>query len=108
MSYSKAIWNEVTSCKYKSSKSFGAFNDCKIKTYTGSSSSNSELLCDFEIMKKVYEEIIVFNAYFDSELMSQTIFHRKKNSETAGEFIEKIKQNFVNRSNEVEYLKNKK
>jgi hypothetical protein len=101
MSRSKSIWNKVTSCKYQSDKSFGAHNDCSIETFTGSSSSNSHLLCKFEIRKKIYDKIIVFNAYIDLELIKQTIF--ENNKDKAGNYIERRSSDFVNQLNVNEY-----
>jgi hypothetical protein len=98
MSYAKAIWNEVTSCRYKTSKSFGAYDDCKIVTYTGSSSQNSTELCTIEYRRKIYRTRVVFNMYIDGKLFKQNV-HIKKDGR-AGGFIETRYDNFVNSQTE--------
>tara|TARA_R110002153_G_scaffold189041_4_gene341896 strand:+ start:7415 stop:7750 length:336 start_codon:yes stop_codon:yes gene_type:complete len=73
MARSKPIWNEVTSCTYKKSPSWGAINDCRTQTYTGSSASNSYILADVEISKKTYKNFIAFNFYIDGRLLKQNV-----------------------------------
>jgi len=104
MSYAKPFWMTVTSCKYKSNKSFGASDDCKLESYTGSSVNNSSLLATIEWSKKVYDKIMVFNLYIDGELIKQNIHIRnKKNMKVAGDLLETRKKNFINSSNEEKY-----
>lgn len=106
MSYAKPIWNKVTSCKYQGSKSFGAYNDCKVETYTGSSSKNSEKLCTVEIKKKVYDDFVIFNIYLDEQLMKQNIHAKNKKSGGAAEFIEQRTGSFINSNNVNTYKAN--
>jgi hypothetical protein len=106
MSYAKPIWNDVTSCRYKKSPSWGAFDDCKTETYTGSSSSNSELLAEVEVSRKFYDRIVVFNFYIDSKLLKQNI--NLRNGDKAGKFLEQRKRAFVNSDNQHTHPINKK
>jgi hypothetical protein len=106
MSYAKPIWNEVTSCRYKNSPSWGGFNDVKQTTYTGSSTSNSQELATIEISRKFYTNFVVFNYYIDKKLYKQNINFR--NGDKAGKFIQQRKSNFLNSSNEMNHLVNRK
>lgn len=44
MSYAKPIWNEVTNCKYKGSKSYGNIDTGEVTVLVGSSAKNSHEL----------------------------------------------------------------
>jgi hypothetical protein len=90
MSRAKPIWNEVTACIYGSSKSFGAKDTSKIKTFVGSSSSNSCQLSETIITKRFqehekYGNIIVFKHSVDGIILKEIIF--KDNKGKAGKFI---------------------
>ena len=102
MSYAKPIWNDVTSCGYSKSPSWGGKNNVKSVTYTGSSASNSQELATVEISRKFYRDIVVFNFYLDSKLVKQNI--NLRNKDKAGIFIEQRKKNFINGSNADEYF----
>jgi len=106
MSCSKPIWNEVTSCGYSKSPSWGGKNNVKTVTCTGSSRSNSERLATVEVSRKFYENIVVFNFYLDGKLMVQNI--NLRNKDKAGSFIEKRKKNFINSSNVEQYFEKSK
>jgi hypothetical protein len=106
MSYSKPIWNDVTSCGYAKSPSWGGKNDVKQVTYTGSYASNSEKLATVEISRKFYKNIVVFNFYLDEKLVKQNI--NLRNKDKAGIFIEQKIKNFVNRTNADEYYNKNK
>lgn len=97
MSYAKPIWNEVQSCKYNSSKSWGGFDDVSTTTYTGSSSSNSTELLEYSVSRRFYENFVVFNAYIDGKLIKQNVHLR--NGEKAGQFLYQTKSDFVNSKN---------
>jgi len=98
MSRQRAIWNEVTSCSYAKAPSWGGNNNVSQKTYVGTGSSNSELLAEIEVSKKIYENHVVFNFYLDGELVRQNIFKKKKDK--AGEFLMRLKGDFMNSTNE--------
>lgn len=102
MGFAKPIWNDVTSCGYSKSPSWGGKNNVKQVTYTGSSPSNSQELATIEISRKFYENIVVFNFYLDSKLVKQNI--NLRNKDKAGIFIEQRKKNFINHSNVDEYF----
>jgi len=106
MSYAKPIWNEVTSCGYSKSPSWGGKDNVKQVTRTGSSSSNSEELALIEISRKFYERFVVFNFYLDSKLVKQNI--NARNDNRAGEFIEQRSRNFFYSMNENNHPANKK
>ena len=91
------MWMQVTSCLYKSSPSFGAVNDCKLESRTGSSGSNSHVLATIEWKKKIYEKLIIFNMYLDDKLVKQNIHYR--NGDRAGDLIKTKRNRFVNSSN---------
>ena len=105
MTRSKPIWVAVTSCKYKSNKSFGAFEDCKMQIKSGSSSSNSHDLGTIEVKKKMYEDHVIFNLYLDGVLVKQNIHQR--NEYRAGSLIEQITADFVYSKNYESYQKSK-
>ena len=46
------IWNDVTNCAYKSSKSYGNKEDGRVSIKVGTSASNSHTLCDHIITHK--------------------------------------------------------
>jgi len=102
MGYAKPIWNDVTSCGYSKSPSWGGKNDVKTVTYTGSSPSNSEELAKVEISRKFYDDIVVFNFYLDGKLMKQNI--NLRNKKVAGDFVEQRKKDFINSSNVENYF----
>lgn len=106
MGYAKPIWNEVTSCKYKSNKSWGGSDDVKTRTLTGSSPSNSHELAIVEVSRKFYDNFVVFNFYLDEKLMKQNI--NRINGSVAGEFIEQRKRNFLNSGNQHDHPVNRK
>jgi len=94
---SKPMWMQVQSCKYNSNKSFGAYEDCRLISSTGSSSSNSHQLADIEWSKKTYDELICFNLYVDEKLIKQNIHYNIKGK--AGALIKTKSNRFVNSSN---------
>lgn len=102
MGSAKPIWNDVTSCGYAKSPSWGGKNNVRTTTYTGSSHSNSTELATVEISRKFYDNIVVFNFYLDGKLIKQNI--NLINKDKAGLFIEQKKKNFVNGSNEYQYI----
>jgi len=106
MSYAKPIWNDVTSCGYSKSPSWGGKNNVKQTTYTGSSPSNSQELASIEISRKFYINFVAFNYYVDGKLYKQNINFRNKDK--AGEFIQQRKSNFLNNMNEMSHAINKK
>jgi hypothetical protein len=106
MGKSRAIWNEVTSCSYKSSPSWGGNNDVKQTTYVGSSASNSQELATMEVSKRIYDKFVVFNYYIDQKLITQAIF--TNNQDRAGSFLGKRSKNFMNSTNQYEHSLNKK
>lgn len=105
MSYSKNIWNAVTSCTYKKAPSWGAYDDCRTTTFTGSSASNSHELAVVEISRKMYDNFIAFNFYVDGKLLKQNI-HRR-NSLKAGDLLRTTKSNFLNFQNQNTHNLNK-
>lgn len=106
MSYSKAIWNDVTSCGYKKAPSWGGMNNVKQVTYVGSSPINSHELASLEISRKFYDRFVAFNYYIDGRLLTQAVFLRNK--DRAGEFIEKRSRNFINNGNQHTHPANRK
>lgn len=108
MSYAKPIWNDVTSCKYNSNKSWGGHDNVKTVTYTGSSAKNSKELSVVEISRKFYERFVVFNFYLDKKLIKQNINRLSKSGSTAGDWIEQRTRNFLNGGNQHEHPVNKK
>ena len=91
MAHSYPIWNDVEACIYNSNKSFGAKQDSKIKTYVGSSASNSELLVETRITKsekdeyKKFKDVIVFRFSVDGIILKEKIF--KNNKGRAGKLL---------------------
>lgn len=60
MSYSYPIWNDVTSCIYNSSKSYGARDTGEVTVRIGTSSKNSEFLCTHVTTRRIEGENTVF------------------------------------------------
>ena len=106
MGYSKAIWNDVTSCGYKNSPSWGGMNHVTQTTFVGSSPQNSHELAELEISRKFYDRFVAFNYVVDGKLLSQAIFLRNKDK--AGEFLQKRVKGFINRSNQSTHPANRK
>ena len=50
------IWNDVTNCAYKSSKSYGNKEDGRVTIKVGTSSSNSHTLCDHRVTHKINDD----------------------------------------------------
>lgn len=98
MSYAKPIWNDVTNCKYKGSKSYGNVNTGEVTVSVGSSSKNSHELVRhvttrrFHDEYKGYENVCVFKfGVFvgDKEMIiCEKIF--KDNKGKAGDLITSI------------------
>ena len=73
------IWNNIKSCIYKSSKSFGAVDTSENNILVGSSSSNS-----YELVKQVvtrrfktipeYGNVCVFRISLDNVVLKEMIF----------------------------------
>ena len=95
MSYSKPIWNDVTACNYKSSKSYGNINDAETTISVGSSSKNSHVLVTHFTTRRFKEEykglksvcVFKFGIRIDNKetLLSEKIF--KDNKGRAGELL---------------------
>ena len=60
MSRSYPIWNNVTACIYKSSKSFGARDTSETDIYVGTSRHNSEHLVSHVTTRREVGEYTVF------------------------------------------------
>jgi hypothetical protein len=56
MSYAKPIWNNVTNCGYKGSKSYGNQDTGEVEILVGSSASNSHLLVNHFTTRRFKEE----------------------------------------------------
>lgn len=56
MSRSYPIYNKVTACNYKSDKSWGSNKTSDIKTYVGSSASNSHFFSQTHITHRTHED----------------------------------------------------
>ena len=92
MSYAKPIWNEVTACIYNSSKSFGAKDTSEMKTYVGSSSSNSHLLGEVVTTRRFkehekYGSVCIFRQSIDGVVLNEMIF--QDNNGRAGKMMKK-------------------
>lgn len=98
MSYAKPIWNEVTNCIYKTSKSYGNHNTGEVKIYVGSSSKNSHELVQHTTTRRFhdaylgYKNVCVFKFGIELDgrvhLVTEKIF--KDNKGKAGELLETI------------------
>ena len=106
MSYAKPIWNEVQSCGYSKSPSWGGKDNVRQTTYTGSSRSNSTELAEINIARKFYKDFVTFNFYVDGKLYKQNI--NLRNGDKAGEWLQTKKSNFLNSMNEMSHPINKK
>lgn len=71
------IWNDVTSCIYKSDKSFGARDDSRIKISVGSSSTHSEQLADIRTTRSIKGIYYVFKISIDGMVMKTKYFNTK-------------------------------
>lgn len=68
------IWMDVTSCIYKSSKSYGIKNDGLTKVFVGSSASNSHLLAAIKITHRdMGEKGKSFQLYVDGQIIKEGI-----------------------------------
>lgn len=66
MSYSYPIWNDVTSCIYKSSKSYGARDTSETEVRVGTSAKNSEPLVRHVTTRRQDGEYTVFRFGVDT------------------------------------------
>lgn len=65
MAYSYPIWNDVTACIYKSSKSYGAKDTSEASVKVGTSANNSKLLVRHCTTRRKKGDYVVFTFYVD-------------------------------------------
>ncbi len=82
------IWNDVTACIYKSSKSYGAKNESTNKIYVGSSKNNSHKLATITTKKEIYDDVISFKLIVNSLVIKEIRF--KNNNGTAGDKLSEL------------------
>lgn len=92
MSRSYPIWNDITACKYQSSKSYGVVETGQNNIYVGSSPSNSHGFIKTIITKRLRfykdELCVVFSYSVDDVVIKKMIF--ENNNGKAGKFIKTI------------------
>lgn len=71
------IWFNVTSCIYNSSKSFGAKDTSEIEVLVGSSSKNSNKLCDITTTKREKGIYYIFKLSVDNNVIVTKYFNTK-------------------------------
>ncbi len=85
------IWNDVSACIYKSSKSYGARDTSSAEVLVGSSQSNSHSLATHITTRrefveyKGYLKVIVFKFSVDDVVINENIF--KNVNGRAGELL---------------------
>jgi len=81
MSHSYPIWNDVTACIYKSSKSYGARDAGEVSVYVGTSAKNSELLVIHTTTRRIEGDYTVFKFGVDTgnglEVLKTLYMHTK-------------------------------
>ena len=60
MAHSYPIWNEVSACHYKTSKSYGSKRTGAVNVYVGTSAKNSELLVSHFTTRREFDGWVVF------------------------------------------------
>jgi hypothetical protein len=68
------IWNDVSACKYKTSKSYGAVDTNDFTQYVGSSSRNSHEQCRFITSKRKHGEYWHFKTSLNGVILIDTVF----------------------------------
>jgi len=71
------IWNEVTACIYKNSKSYGAKKVNKFTQFVGSSKNNCVTQCNFKTIKTISIETIIFTTFINDLPIIKTVFSSK-------------------------------
>lgn len=93
MSRSYPIWNEITSCKYNSNKSYGVVETGVNEIKIGSGSKNSRNFLKTIITKRsgVYKgkNVVIFRFSVDDVVLKTAIFEEKRDG-TAGKFIKEV------------------
>ena len=85
------IWNNVTNCSYKSSKSYGNINTGETNIVVGSGSRNSHEFLNHTTTKrfkseyKGYKNVVVFKFSVDGIILKEMIF--ADNNGKAGKHI---------------------
>ena len=90
MSKQYPIWNEVTSCKYNSNKSYGVVDTGEVNIKIGSGAKNSRDFVRTLITKRSGKYkgkyVVIFRYSVDGVLVKICIFERGKDDK-AGKFI---------------------
>ena len=76
------IWNDVTACIYKSSKSFGAKDTSDTKVFVGTSRTNSELLVQHFTTRREKGENTIFTFGIDKGNGLEVIAEKIMNTST--------------------------
>tara|TARA_R110001632_G_scaffold138803_1_gene254522 strand:- start:193 stop:477 length:285 start_codon:yes stop_codon:yes gene_type:complete len=78
MSRSYPIWNDISSCAYKSSnKSYGVREHSEINVKVGTSRSYSYDLCTIKETKKIFGNWISYCVFVDDKKVKQAFFNNK-------------------------------
>ena len=89
MTHHFPIWNKVTACNYKSSKSWGSKDCAALDQYVGSSKSNSHLFAVMHTTRRAMridgQDVISFRLSIDGRPIKQAIF--TDNNGRAGDLI---------------------
>ena len=91
MSRHYPIWNDVTACNYKGSKSWGSVRDMTLNQYIGSSASNSHHFAEIITTKRESldhdgNKQIVFCISVDGTIVKQAVFKANLNG-CAGDLV---------------------
>jgi len=90
MGRSHPIWNQVTACKYNSSKSYGISDTGEVEIYVGSSSKNSHSFLNHITTRRFYVHhkygpVCVFKFSVDGVVLKEMIF--SDNNGRAGKLL---------------------
>ena len=89
------IWHNVSSCHYKSDKSFGGKANSAISVYVGQGASNSLPFVNHVVTKRAYDHpkygpVVEFQFRVEGVVLKAALFHakdKKRAREVAGELI---------------------
>ena len=76
------IWNSVTSCIYKSNKSYGARDTGEVEVRVGTSAKNSAFLCRHVTTRRIDGDYTVFKFGVDTGDGFETIATRWMHTKT--------------------------
>jgi hypothetical protein len=84
MSRHYPIWNDVTACNYKGSKSWGSVKDMTLNQYIGSSAKNSHLFAEIittkrEVIDSDGNKQIIFRLSVDGAMIKEALFSTNHN-----------------------------